>query len=267
MFIYPSINPIALQLGPLAVHWYGLTYLIGLGLAWCVLALRLKMSPSRYPFTQDQLSDIIFYGALGLIVGGRIGYMLFYDWSTFSANPLTLFQIWKGGMSFHGGVLGVVVGFILCAKKIKHSFVEISDFIVPAIPIGLATGRIGNFINGELSGRVTDVPWAMVFPHVDHLPRHPSQLYEFLFEGVILFVILWLYSKKPRPAWAVSGLFLILYAIFRFALEFFRQPDAQIGFVAFGWLTKGQLLSLPMMIFGIIMLFCAYRRKLICNNI
>lgn len=265
MLTYPTINPVAFSIGPLSVHWYGLTYLIGFILAWAALAFRLHKM--RVPnFTLNQLSDILFYGALGVIIGGRLGYMIFYDWPEFSSHPWIFFQLWKGGMSFHGGVLGVVAAFIICSYTMRKSFAEISDFIVPAIPLGLAAGRIGNFINGELWGRITDVPWAMVFPSVDHFPRHPSQLYECFLEGVVLFLILWIFSSKPRPRWAVSGFFLVFYSVFRFTLEFFRQPDYQIGYVAWDWMTKGQLLSFPMLAFGIGMLIAAYRGRAICNN-
>jgi phosphatidylglycerol:prolipoprotein diacylglycerol transferase len=187
--------------------------------------------------------------------------MLFYAWSDFWAHPLLLFQIWHGGMSFHGGLIGVIIAMMLYARKIGKSLGEVTDFIAPVVPIGLGAGRIGNFINGELWGRVTDVSWGMVFPHAGNLPRHPSQLYEFLLEGVILFIILWTFSQKERPRWAVSGLFLLCYGAFRFMIEFFREPDIQIGYIAWGWLTKGQLLSLPMIILGLLMMVWAYKRK------
>lgn len=261
MISYPNINPVAFQIGPLAVHWYGLMYLVGFVGGWGLLTLRIKRSTFPRGFTADQLSDILFYCALGIILGGRIGYMLFYAWSEFVANPLLIFQIWQGGMSFHGGLLGVIIAVGLYARKMGKSLVDVTDFIAPVVPIGLGAGRIGNFINGELWGRVTDVPWAMVFPQAGDLPRHPSQLYEFLLEGVALFIILWIYSEKPRPRWAVSGLFLLFYGTFRFVIELFREPDVQIGYIAFGWLTKGQLLSLPMIILGISMLAWSYRRK------
>lgn len=261
MIMYPELNPIAFQVGPLAVHWYGLMYLVGFLGGWALLRLRLKRSTFPRGFTKDQLADIVFYSALGVILGGRIGYMLFYVWSDFVANPLSLFQIWHGGMSFHGGLIGVIIALSLYGRKIGKTFLDITDFIPPVAPIGLGAGRIGNFINGELWGRVSDVPWAMVFPGAGSLPRHPSQLYEFLLEGVVLFIILWTFSRKPRPRWAVSGLFLFFYGLFRFVIEFFREPDVQIGYIAWGWLTKGQLLSLPMILVGILMLVWSYRRK------
>ena len=261
MIMYPEWNPIAFHLGPIAVHWYGIMYLIGLLGGWCLLALRLKYSPFPRGFTVNQLSDILFYAALGIILGGRVGYIIFYAWSEFTSNPLILFRIWQGGMSFHGGLIGVILALWLYARKIGKSLGDITDFIAPVVPIGLGAGRIGNFINGELWGRITDVPWAMVFPEAGPFPRHPSQLYEFALEGVVLFVILWFFSQKQRPRWAVSGLFLVGYGCVRFLIEFFREPDVQIGYIAFGWLTKGQLLSLPMIILGLFLLVLSYKRK------
>jgi phosphatidylglycerol:prolipoprotein diacylglycerol transferase len=261
MIIYPAWDPIAFRLGPLAVHWYGIMYLVGLLGGWSLLTFRLKYSTFSRGFTVPQLSDILFYAALGIILGGRIGYVIFYAWPEFVENPLILFQIWQGGMSFHGGLIGVIIALWLYSHKIGKSLGDITDFIAPVVPIGLGAGRIGNFINGELWGRVTDVPWAMIFPQAGPLPRHPSQLYEFILEGVVLFVILWLFSQKPRPRWAISGLFLVSYGCVRFLIEFFREPDAQIGYIAFGWLTKGQLLSLPMILLGLFLLVLSYKRK------
>jgi len=259
MLHYPTINPIAFQLGPLAVHWYGLMYLVGFGLGWGVLALRIKYSRFSRGFTLNELSDIVFYIALGTIIGGRLGYMLFYARPLLFENPLTLFEVWNGGMSFHGGLIGVAIAFWLYAKQKHKAMGDVADFIAPAVPLGLAAGRIGNFINGELWGRVTDVSWAMVFPNGGPFPRHPSQLYEFFLEGVLLFFILWFFSLKPRPRWAVSGLFLVCYGCFRFFIEFFREPDVQMGFIAFGWLTEGQLLSVPMILIGFLMIIKAYK--------
>jgi len=264
MLTYPQVNPVAFHLGPLSVHWYGLMYLVGFLGGWGLLSWRLRVSSRG--FTQDQLSDIVFYAALGIIVGGRVGYVLFYDWQAFFAQPWRVFMIWQGGMSFHGGLLGVVLAMWFYARKIGKSMIDLTDFIAPVVPIGLAAGRIGNFINGELWGRVTDVSWGMVFPGAGPMPRHPSQLYEFLLEGVALFLILWIYSMKPRPRYAVSGLFALCYGLFRIAIEFFREPDAQIGYI-FGWMTKGQLLSLPLVVVGIFLLLFAYRGKRACNNI
>ncbi len=267
MLTYPTMDPIAFHLGPLPVHWYGLMYLVGFLGGWGLLTLRAQKSPRG--FTTEQISDILFYAALGIILGGRLGYMLFYDFDEAIQHPLRILMIWHGGMSFHGGLIGVILALWLYGRKIGKSLIELTDFIAPVVPIGLGAGRIGNFIGGELPGRVTDLPWAMIFPHAGDLPRHPSQLYEFFLEGVILFFVLWFFSKKERPLGAVSGLFLVLYGTFRFTVEFFREPDIQIGFVAFGWMTKGQLLSIPMILLGVVMLLCAYKckRKKLCSNI
>jgi len=258
MLTYPEIDPVAVSLGPLKVHWYGLMYLIGFAAAWWLGTHRAKRPDT--PFTPEQISDLIFYGALGVIAGGRLGYMLFYDFGTIVENPVRIFYVWQGGMSFHGGLIGVLIAMIFCARKFKLTFFQITDFLAPLVPIGLGMGRIGNFINGELWGRTTDVPWGMVFPGAGELPRHPSQLYQASLEGLALFLILWFYSRKPRPTMAVSGLFLICYGLFRITAEFFRQPDAQIGYLAFDWLTEGQLLSLPMVIGGIVLILLAYKR-------
>lgn len=259
MLTYPNIDPVAFHIITWPVYWYGLMYLVGFLAGWGVLALRLRKSPRG--FTQDELSDVIFFTAIGAIIGGRLGYMFFYDWRAFFADPLLLFQTWKGGMSFHGGLLGVLVALMLCARKMKKPFLAVVDLIAPAVPLGLAAGRIGNFINGELWGRVTDVPWAMVFPSGGAEPRHPSQLYEFALEGIVLFIILWLYSRKPRPMGAVSGLFGICYGVFRCFIEFFREPDAGVGYIAFGWMTEGQLLSIPLIIVGIVLMVWAYKNN------
>jgi len=256
---YPTINPIAFQIGPLKVHWYGLMYLVGFVAAWLLALWRARRSEGRW--STEQVADLIFYAALGVIIGGRLGYMLFYNLPGVLAHPLSVFKIWDGGMSFHGGLLGVIISIWLYSTRHAKTFFEVSDFVVPLVPIGLAAGRLGNFINGELWGRVTTVPWGMVYPQAGPLPRHPSELYEFLLEGVVLFVIVWFYSAKPKPKMAVSGLFLLGYGCFRFFCEFFRQPDPQLGFIAFGWLTMGQLLSAPMIVIGVWLLWRAYRRK------
>lgn len=258
MLNYPAINPVAFHLGSWPVYWYGLMYLIGFLGGWALLSWQVKRSPRG--FTQEEVSDIAFLAALGAIIGGRLGYMIFYDWRSIFSDPLLIFQTWKGGMSFHGGLLGVLAALWYCARKYKKSFLSITDFIAPVIPIGLGAGRIGNFINDELWGRITDIPWGMVFPTGGPLPRHPSQLYEFTLEGVVLFIILFIYSWKPRPLGAISGLFALCYGLFRCFAEFFREPDIQIGYLAFGWVTEGQLLSLPLILIGIILLVLAYRR-------
>lgn len=253
---YPQIDPVAISLGPLDIHWYGLMYLFGFAFVWLLGRYR----AARSGWEGSQLDDLLFYGALGVIVGGRLGYALFYDLPANLDNPLKLLKIWQGGMSFHGGLLGVLAAFWYFGRKTGKSFFEISDFIAPMVPIGLMLGRIGNFINAELWGRVSDVPWAMVFPGAGPLPRHPSQLYQAALEGLLLFIILWLYSSKPKPRAAVSGLFLLGYGVFRFIAEFVRIPDPQYGYLAFGWLTMGQVLCLPMIIGGIWMMRWAYRR-------
>lgn len=254
---YPNIDPVAFHVFSWPVYWYGLMYLVGFVAGWAVLSLRTRYSPRG--FSQDQISDVVFYVALGAIIGGRLGYMFFYDWHAMMANPLLIFQTWKGGMSFHGGLLGVLVAMCLFARKTHKRFLELTDFIAPVVPIGLGAGRIGNFINGELWGRVTDSSWGMVFPNGGPSPRYPSQLYEFSMEGVLLFIILILYSWKPRPLGAVSGLFALLYGVFRCIAEFFREPDAQIGYL-YGGITEGQLLSIPLILVGVILLVLAYRR-------
>ena len=256
--MYPHINPVAIKLGPIRVYWYGIMYVVAFAVAWGLALFRIRKPDSNW--TRAQVSDLIFYSALGVIIGARIGYMLFYDLNGFLKDPLILFKTWQGGMSFHGGLLGVVVTMWLFARKTKRKFFEITDFLVPLAPLGLGAGRLGNFINGELWGRVTHVPWGVVYPWAGSLPRHPSELYEFFLEGIVLFIILWWYSAKPKPRMAVSALFLLGYGVFRFGLEFFRQPDPQLGFIAFGWLTMGQLLSLPMAIAGIILLIFAYKK-------
>lgn len=254
---YPEISPIALSLGPLNIHWYGLMYLLGFAFVWLLGRLRC----SRFGWEKSQLEDLLFYGALGVIIGGRLGYALFYDLPDLVANPVNVLKIWQGGMSFHGGLLGVLVAFWWFGRKTNKTFFEISDFIAPLVPIGLMLGRIGNFINGELWGRVSDVPWAMVFPSGGTLARHPSQLYQAALEGLLLFIILWWYSSKPRPRAAVSGLFLLGYGFFRFLVEFVRVPDPQYGYLAFDWLTMGQILCLPMIVLGAALMAWAYRHK------
>lgn len=255
MIPYPDINPIALELGPLAIRWYGLMYLVGFAAAWWLGRRRAGRPDS--PVSPQQVDDLVFYGALGVILGGRIGYALFYDFDQVLRDPLSLLRLWEGGMSFHGGFLGVLAAMALYARRIQSGFFRITDFIAPLVPIGLGAGRIGNFINGELWGKPTSVPWGFV---VDGVTRHASQLYQASLEGLALFVLLWVYSSRRRPPMAVSGLFLLGYGVFRFAVEFVRLPDAHLGYVAFGWLTMGQVLSLPMILGGVLLLWLANRR-------
>lgn len=259
MLTYPDISPIAIRLGPLEVHWYGLMYLAGFLLGWWLGRVRAQRPGSSWK--PQEIGDLLFYTALGIILGGRIGYTLFYNLPGFIEDPLVIFRIWQGGMSFHGGLLGVLIAMWLYARHTGRTFFFVTDFIAPLVPLGLGAGRVGNFINGELWGRPTDLPWGMVFPYVDGQPRHPSMLYEALLEGLVLFVILWFYSRKPRPTMAVSGLFLLGYGIFRSLVEFVREPDAHIGFLAFGWLTMGHLLSLPMIVLGLAFMVYAWKRR------
>ena len=259
MFTFPQFNPVVISLGPLSIHWYGVMYIIAFGGAWVLASYRRDMKPNQW--STDQISDLIFYGAIGAVVGGRLGSVFFYNFDRFLEDPLWVFRVWEGGMSFHGGLLGVGVALYFYSKSLRKGFWETIDFIVPFVPFGLGAGRIGNFIGGELWGRPTDIPWGMVFPHVDQLPRHPSQLYEVALEGVALFILLWWFSSNPRPRLAVSGVFALGYGSFRFFIEFFREPDQQIGFIAFEWLTMGQLLSVPMAAGGILLLFLSYNKQ------
>jgi len=229
----PNIDPVAIQLGPLKIHWYGLMYVIGLVALWYFASRRAR--------------------------GGRIGYMLFYNLPHYFNHPLDALKVWEGGMSFHGGLIGVLLAMLYFARRTRRTFFTVADFFAPWVPIGLGLGRLGNFINHELWGKVSDVPWAMVFRSGGSLPRHPSQLYELALEGVALFVLLWLYSRKPRATGSISGLFLIGYGVSRFVVEFVREPDAQLGYLAFGWVTMGQVLSLPMILAGIGLMAWAQR--------
>lgn len=250
MFIYPNIDPVAFNVGPLAVHWYGLTYLFGfVGCYWfSVIRGRTR------GWSAQQLTDVLFYVALGIIFGGRIGYILFYNPSAIISHPLSLLEFWEPGRSFHGGMLGVFVALLFYVKFNTKKFIQLTDFIAPVVPIGLGCGRLGNFINGELYGRVTTMPWGMVFPHAGFEPRHASQLYELFLEGFVLCVFLVWYARKPRPLGAVSGMFLLGYGLIRCLVEVVRAPDEGHGFVAFNWLTMGQLLSIPMIILGLYLL-------------
>jgi phosphatidylglycerol---prolipoprotein diacylglyceryl transferase len=260
MLHHPDFDPIAISLGPLKIHWYGLMYLVGFLAFYWLGTLRAKRPGSGWK--PEEVGDLLFYGALGVILGGRLGYVLFYDLAAYLDNPLNIFKIWQGGMSFHGGLIGVIIGMALFARRTGRNFFQVSDYVAPLVPIGYGAGRIGNFINGELWGRVTDVPWGMIFPspNAGPLPRHPSQLYQAFLGGAVIFTILWLYTNKPRPTAAASGLFLVCFGTYRFIVEFFREPDAQLGFIAFDWLTMGQLLSLPLIPIGIALMAWAHRK-------
>lgn len=258
MLTYPQIDPILIAIGPLKIHWYGLMYLVGFAAVW-VLGQKRAQQPWS-PIKPEAIEDLVTYGAMGAILGGRIGYVLFYNFSEFLSNPLILFKIWQGGMSFHGGMLGVFIAMWYFGKKQGCTMLQLTDIIAPLCPIGLGAGRLGNFINSELWGRTTDMPWGMVFPNGGVFPRHPSQLYEAFLEGVVLFIILWLYTSKPRPTMAATGLVLFCYGCFRFFVEFFRLPDAQLGYLALDWVTMGQILSTPMIIIGAVMFFWAHKK-------
>ena len=249
--IHPQFDPVAISIGPLSIHWYGLMYLLAFVLFVAFGRIHARRLPQQ-GWTNQAIDDLLFYGALGVVLGGRFGYVLFYKPDYYLNHPLEIFALWQGGMSFHGGLLGVLVAMALYGRKHGRAFFEVTDFIAPLVPLGLAAGRIGNFINGELVGRITDVPWAMIFPRTDYFPRHPSQLYQFALEGVLLFIVLWIYASKPRPRAAVSAVFLIGYGVARFMAEFGREPDDFLGLL-FGNLSMGQWLSLPMILAGIVM--------------
>jgi len=263
MLIFPNINPVALSLGPIKIHWYGIMYLIGIGCAWLLL-YKYRLNRLGNNFNAEKLSDLAFYAALGVVLGGRLGYVLFYDFANFIYAPWRIFQVWHGGMSFHGGFLGVCASLWLFARKYQLNFFNVVDFIAPVVPIGLGLGRIGNFINAELWGKPTDMPWAMLFPIYSdplQLPRHPSQLYQFALEGVLLFAVLWCFSNKSRPVMATSALFATGYGLVRFLVEFVRMPDTHIGYLAWGWLTMGQVLCLPMIATGLFVWYLAYKKS------
>ncbi|BCO27386.1 prolipoprotein diacylglyceryl transferase [Rhodoferax lithotrophicus] len=256
MLIHPQIDPVAVHLGPLAVHWYGLTYLAAFGLFMWLANLRLRHEPfasltGAQAWSRKDVEDILFLGVMGVILGGRIGYCLFYKPVYYAAHPLEVFAVWQGGMSFHGGMLGVVVAEIWFAWSRKRPLLQVADFVAPCVPTGLAMGRVGNFINGELWGRLAspDLPWGMVFRGAGDLPRHPSQVYQFLMEGMLLFVLLWWYARKPRVPGQVAAAFLFGYGVFRFTAEFFREPDAFLGLLSMG-MSMGQWLCVPMIVGG-----------------
>jgi len=275
-FIYHSVDPVALNIGGFGIYWYSVMYLVAFGQFWLLGRVRARRGDA--PLKPEQVGDLLFWGVIGVIAGGRIGYVLFYVFDDFLANPLMLFMIRDGGMSFHGGLIGVLIALALYGRSLGVSFLRMGDFVAPLIPLGLAAGRLGNYIGGELWGRLTQVPWAVIFPEsiqaggrqsadlyqrylegaLDEFARHPSQLYQALLEGLALFVVVWLFSSKPRPTGAVGGVFLLGYGIFRFIAEFFREPDAHLGFIALDWMTMGQILSLPMMLVGVGLLVWAY---------
>ena len=265
MLVHPQIDPVIFQIGPLAVRWYGLMYLLGFAAFWWLGKKRAQRSDSF--IRPEQVGDLLFYSVLGVIIGGRLGSVFFYHFDLFVDNPLYLFRIWEGGMSFHGGLLGVILALWLYQRKYGWGFLRLCDFVAPLVPLGLGFGRIGNFINGELWGRATELPWGMVFPAAaDQLARHPSQLYQAGLEGALLFVILWIFSSRSRPVGSVCSLFVLLYGIFRFLIEFVREPDPHLGFIALDWMTMGQLLTLPMMAVGAFVFWLSYRKVWANNN-
>jgi len=266
MLIHPQINPVALQLGPLAVHWYGITYLVAFALFMFLGVRRLRHEPyaslsGTQAWSRRDVEDILFLGVMGVVIGGRLGYCLFYKPGYYLSHPLEIFFVWQGGMSFHGGMLGVVGAMLWFAHSRKKPWLQVADFVAPCVPTGLAAGRVGNFINGELWGRVADpsLPWAMLFRGAGEAPRHPSQVYQFLLEGLLLFVLLWLYARKPRRTGQVAAAFLFGYGVLRFVAEFFREPDDFLGLLSLG-LSMGQWLCLPMIVGGIGLWWWASRR-------
>ena len=258
MLTHPNFDPILISVGPLAVRWYGLMYLLAFGAFWWLGTRRIHSGLA--PVTREQLDDLLFGGIVGVILGGRLGYVLFYKPDYYFSHPLEILAVWQGGMSFHGGFLGVLVAMAFVAHRRRVNWWDLMDFVAPLVPIGLAAGRLGNFINGELWGRVTDVSWGMVFRGAGDLPRHPSQLYQMTLEGFALFALLWWFSSRPRPRMQVSALFLVGYGAFRFIGEFAREPDAFLGFLALG-LSMGQWLSLPMIAAGLLLFFWSRRRS------
>ncbi len=277
-YYFHQLDPVAISIGGFAIYWYSLMYLVAFGQFWLLGRLRARRADA--PLGPEQVADLLFWGVIGVIVGGRLGYVLFYAFGDLLGDPLLLFRIRDGGMSFHGGLIGVLLAMFFYGRHLGCGFLRLGDFAAPLIPLGLAAGRLGNFIGGELWGRKADVPWAVIFPEsiehggrasqalyhqylsgaLDEFARHPSQLYQAALEGLALFVVLWLFSRQPRPVGAVGGLFVAGYGVFRFIAEFFREPDAHLGFVALDWLTMGQLLSLPMILIGVGLMVFAYRR-------
>ncbi|NNC23404.1 prolipoprotein diacylglyceryl transferase [Salinisphaera sp. USBA-960] len=261
MFVRPDFDPIALSVGPLSVYWYGVMYLASFLVGWALANARTRLA--HIEWSREQVGDFLFYVVLGVVLGGRLGYVLLYQPGAYFAHPLHILYVWDGGMSFHGGLIGVAAASLLFAWRGQRHWFDVIDFVAPIVPIGLFLGRIGNFINGELVGRIvhTPVPWAMVYPQVGPNPRHPSELYEACLEGLLLFVLLWFFALRPRPRGVVTGVFLTGYGCARFVAEFFRQPDPFAGFVAFGWMTLGQVYSLPMIAIGVALMIWGYTRR------
>ena len=263
MLVHPNFDPVALQLGPLAIQWYGLMYVLGFLGVYLYWNHRIKAYPEAQSSTwnADLVSDLVFYGALGAVIGGRLGYVLFYKPAYYFSNPLEIIFVNQGGMSFHGGLIGVLLVLYWFGRRINLTFLQVGDFVGPAVPIGLFFGRMGNFINQELWGKATDVPWGMVFTTADHLPRHPSMLYEAALEGILLFLVLYYFARKPRPIGFLSGWFLVGYALSRMLVEFVRVPDAHLNYLLFDWVTMGHVLSLPMLLSGVFLLFRAGKSR------
>lgn len=258
MLVHPQFDPVAFSIGPVAIRWYGIMYLIAFGLFFWLGRLRARRDAWR-GVNYALIDDLLFFGVLGVVLGGRLGYVLFYKPGYYAVHPLEILSVWQGGMSFHGGFLGVLAAVAWIARRHRIAWLALTDFIAPLIPCGLAAGRMGNFINAELWGRPADLPWAMLFAQAGPVPRHPSQLYQFALEGLLLFAALWIYSGRQRPVGAVSGAFLLGYGILRFAAEYFREPDDFLGLLALG-LSMGQWLSLPMAVAGAALMYWAYRK-------
>ena len=253
-----NFDPVAVSIFGWDIHWYGLSYVMAFLSAFWLARLQTKRHYQNWNY--EQIDDLLFYGGLGVVLGGRVGYVLFYSFPNFIEDPLILFKVWQGGMSFHGGLLGVLVAMALFNRKYKKGFFNIMDFVAPLIPLGLGFGRLGNFVNGELWGKPTDLPWGMIFPAADNLPRHPNPLYEAFLEGFVLFILLWWFSAKPRATMSISAMFAVGYGIFRLIIEFVRVPDAHLGYLAWGWLTMGQLLSLPLIMIGLILFYFSAKK-------